>query len=551
MTRRLGRLLACLRRPDLLLLVAAVTVVAYAATNVGELSPDPETRYQVAESIVREGDLALADNGLTAAADDGTHYSVFFPGQTITFLPLAAVLEAARRVVGGEPGTWLRLGDFIAAMLLVPLIAAAAVLGHAALLGALGLGRRAAAASALVLALGTAQWVWATAGSEEVSLGAAAAWAMWFGLRGIGRLPELAAASAAGSDTDPADAARIRRSIITALGLGGVLVAVGLIHRGTAVAAAAGYVALTVPTLLAREHRGQLPRIAVGLVPWVLLASAIVAIVPLYNLARFGDPMDSGYGRFYGAMGGLWATPLLEGLGGHLISPGKSVFLYTPWLLLLLPAVASGPVRRRLGPLGPAIIVSTLVHLVLYSKTTFWAGAFGFGVRFHVCMLPLLLVPIAVWWWGRSASPAPVARIAVTALLSLSVTVQVLGLALNTGYEYLADRSAYDAQESRIPRAAAWDPARSPLRIRTEAVLRLMAGQDILPPGEPESKRIQATWNVFPVRAQVMLGDGPRTRVLWLLWAGLMIALAALLVLLAARLRREPPMTDPPKESAA
>jgi hypothetical protein len=49
---------------------------------------------------------------------------------------------------------------------------------------------------------------------------------------------------------------------------------------------------------------------------------------------------------------------------------------------------------------------------------------------------------------------------------------------------------------------------------------------------------------VFPVRAQVMLGDGPRTRVLWLLWAGLMIALAALLVLLAARLRREPPMTN-------
>lgn len=547
MTRRLGRLLACLRRPDLLLLVVAVTVVAYAATNVGELSPDPETRYQVAESIVREGDLALADNGLTAAANDGTHYSVFFPGQSITFLPLAAVLEAARRIVGGDPGTWLRLGDFIAAMLVVPLIAAAAVLGHAALLGALGLGRRAAAASALVLALGTAQWVWATAGSEEVSLGAAAVWAMWFGLRGIGRLPELAAAPAG----DPADAARIRRSIITALGLGGVLVAVGLIHRGTAIAAAAGYVALTVPPLLARQHRSHLPRIAVGLVPWVLLAAAIVAIVPLYNLARFGDPMDSGYGRFYGAMGGLWATPLLEGLGGHLVSPGKSVFLYTPWLLLLLPAVTSGRVRRRLGPLGPAILVATLVHLVLYSKTTFWAGAFGFGVRFHVCMLPLLLVPIAAWWWGRPAAPSPVARIAVTAVLTASVTVQVLGLALNTGYEYLADRSAYDPQESRIPRAAAWDPARSPLRIRTEAVLRLMGGQDILPPGEPESKRIQATWNVFPVRAQVMLGDGPRTRALWLLWSGLMIALAALLLVLAARLRHEPRTTNRLQEPAA
>ena len=532
---RLPRLLDALRGLPLPLLVATTVVVGYAAFNVGELSPDPETRYLVAESIVRDGDLAIDPNGLTAAADDGTHYSVFFPGQSILFLPVAGTIELGRAVLGGDPALWTRLGDFACAMLVIPLVAALAVLGHVALLRTLGLGERAACASAMVLAFATAQLVWGTAGSEEVVLGAAAAWAFLLGLQAIRRLPELDGRAGP-------DATVPRRAIVHGLGLGGVLIAFGLAHRGTAIAAALGFVVLTVPALL--RHRRHLGPIVLGLAPWFGLACIVVGLVPLYNLARFGDPLDTGYGRFYGEMGGLWATPLLEGLGGHLVSPGKSVFLYTPWLLLAVPAVASARVRRTLGPLGPAIAVATLVHLLLYSKTTFWAGAFGFGIRFHVCMLPLWLVPIAVWWWGpareRTAAAARAGRPLLAAVISLAAVsgaVQVLGLALNTGYEYLADRTAYDAEESRIPRAAAWDPSRSPLLIRTDAVLRRAAGEDILPPGEPESKRIQAEWNVFPVRAAIMLGEGGRTRALFALWGVLLVATAALMVTAAIRLR--------------
>jgi hypothetical protein len=531
-----------LRHPSLGLLLVVAVITGYAATNVGELSPDPETRYLVAESIVREGDLAIEPNGLTAAADDGTHYSVFFPGQTVSFLPVAAVFEVGRRIVGGDPETWRRLGDFTSAMFVVPAIAALAVLGHVTLLRDGGLGRRAATTGGLMLAFATAQWVWGTAGSEEVSLGACTVWAMVLGLRAVRRVAAL------DDDADAATVAAARRRIVRELGVGGGLIAFGLAHRGTAIAAAIGYVVLTLPTLL--RHRRHLLPITWGLVPWVALAGLIVGLVPLYNLARYGDPLDSGYGRFYEGVGGLWATPWLEGLGGHLISPGKSIFLYSPWLLLLGPAVASRRVRRTLGPLGPAIAITALVHLLLYARTTFWAGAFGFGVRFHVCMLPLLLVPIAVWWWGdRGAAAAPrrtrPVAAAVGVLALLSVTMQGLGLALNTGYEYLADRSAYDAEESRIPRAAAWDPARSPIRIRTEAVLRKIGGADILPPGEPEAKRIQAAWNVFPVRAAVMLGDGPRTQALFVLWAGLMAAFGGVLTWLALRLRRDGPDDEP------
>ncbi len=548
----LRRLLLAVRRPSLPLLLAAATMLGYMAFNVGEMTPDPETRYLVAESIVRDGDLAIDENPLTVPSD-GAHYSVFFPGQTVIFLPAAAVAEAARLIVGGDPVTFTRLGNFIACMLVVPFMAALAVLGHVALLRTLGLGVRAASAAGLLLAYGTLQFVWATAGSEEVSLGAATAWAYVLGLRAIRRLPELEAAPAA-------DAGAVRGAIVRGLGVGGVLVSTGLMHRGTAVAAALGFVVLTLPALI--RHRRHLLRITLGLVPWFLLACLLVAIVPLYHWARFGDPLDSGYGQYYAVVGGLWETPLLEGLAGHLVSPGKSLFLNTPWLLLLVPAVASARVRRVLGPLGPAIAVATVVHLLLYSKTTFWAGAFGFGIRYHVCMMPLWLAPIAIWWWGPARETAAgvaaraggLLRAAVIGLATVSVALQFFGVALNSGYEHLVDRPAYDA-DGRRPVEAAWDPTRSPILIRVTSVVRLAAGGDLMPPGESEDKRLQVEWNVFPVRAAIMLGDGLQTRTLFALWAVLLIGFAAVLLAIGLRLRpaaaRAGPVAGDPEPPAA
>lgn len=543
----------------LLWLVALATWLGYAAFNVGELTPDPQTRYLVAESIVRDGDLAISPNGLTAAADDGTHYSVFFPGQTLLFLPVAGATEIARRVVGGSPATWTMAGDFIACVAVVPFFAALSVLGHIRLLGALAVGPRAAVASGVALAFATQHWVWGTAGSEEIELAAIAAWTFALGLESVRRVTAVGA----GEDA-------VRRAARD-LGVSGVLIALGLAHRGTFLPVAAGFVALTlVPILRSPAGRGAFGRLTLRLLPWFVTACVIVALVPLYNLVRFGDPADSGYGRFYGEMGGLWATPWLEGIGGHLISPGKSVFLYSPWLLLLLPATLHPATWRRLGPLGPAIAVAAIGHLLIYSRTTFWSGAFGFGVRFHVSMMSLLLVPIAVWL--TSWRPRGGWRHGLAALAVVSVIAQGLGLALNTGYEFLADRSAYDPDEERIPRAAAWDPARSPFLIRAKAVARKVAGGDILPPGEPESKRIQAAWNVFPVRASIAFGGPPRddaagdaaeidrmtgaarppaglgrtlVPILWGGWALLVALFGATMWLLVGSWRSLPPDADP------
>ncbi len=508
-------------------LVALVVMLASALTSVGNLSSDPMTRYLVAESIVRDFDLAIERSELTVPGgpapgdpERGPHYSVFFPGQTLVMLPAAAAAEVARGVFGGPVALWRAAGCFLAAVLLMPAFAGLASLGHVALLRAVGIAERTACLGGLLVGLATAQWVWASAASEEVIVGALGAWSLLLCLGGRRML----------------EAGDVRRAA-RGFGVAGLLMAAGLLHRGTFLPfiLADGVVAL--PALLAAD-RSRLSRLLLALSPWFAASVAVALILPLYNWLRFEDPLESGYGRFYAELGGLWATPLLTGLRGHLLSPGKSMFLYTPLLLLLLPAVASPAARRRLGPLGLAVLVAVLTHMVIYSRTTYWAGAFGWAVRFHVSMMPLMLLPVTAWLVDRNLRPRWAAR-ATAAIVLLSVMVQLLGLSLNTGLETKQDRGAYAEHDHRLPEEAAWTWERSPLRLRAVNVWAKLAGPGIEPPMEDPSARIMTVWNIFPVRAMVALHDRPGlVAASWAAWAVLAAATAAAIVLL---IRRWPP----------
>lgn len=517
-------------------LVALVVMLASALTSVGNLSSDPMTRYLVAESIVRDGDLAIERSELTVPGgpapgdvERGPHYSVFFPGQTIVMLPAAAAAELARSAFGGPVALWRAAGCFLAAVLVMPAFAGLASLGHVALLRAVGVGERTACLGGLLTGLATAQWVWASAASEEVVVGALGAWSLLLCLSGRRML----------------EAGDVRLAA-RGFGCAGLMMAAGLLHRGTFLPfiLAGGVVAL--PSLLA-AGRPRLTRFTIALAPWFAASVAVAAILPLYNWLRFADPLESGYGRFYAELGGLWATPLLTGLRGHLLSPGKSMFLYTPLLLLLLPAVASPAARRRLAPLGAAVLVAVLTHLIIYSKTTYWAGAFGWAVRFHVSMMPLLLLPVGTWLADRDRRPRWTMR-ATAAVVAASVLVQLLGLSLNTGLETKQDRGAYAEHDHRLPEEAAWTWDRSPLRLRAVNVWAKLAGPGIDPPMDDPAARIMSVWNIFPVRAMVALHDRPRlVLVSWAAWA-ILAAITAAAV--AAMVRRWPPPDAPPADGS-
>lgn len=500
------------------LLVTVLTWTAYAASSVGNLSSDPLTRYLVAESILRDGDLAIPESGLTVpGGEDGDrHYSVFFPGQTLAMLPAAAVAEAGRAILGWSDTRTTEVGTFISSVVIMPGFAGLAVLGLMTILRRLCVSDAAAATAGLLTTFATVHWVWGAAGSEEVIVGTLGAWAL-LGVLAAQRQLEAGEVALA-----------VRR-----YGLTGLMLAAGVVHRGTFLPIVVAAVAAAVPALV--THRAMLGSIVVRLIPWFIASVAVASIVPIYNHARFGDPFETGYGVFYASLGGLWDTPPLTGLKGHLISPGKSLFLYSPLLLLLIPAALSPRVWRRLGPIGPALVLALFVHLWIYSRTTYWAGAFGWAVRFHVCMLPLVMVPIAVWIDRRAdglpGRPRPL-KAALAALVAVSVLVQLVGLSLNTGLETKQDRGAYRDDDHRIPEEAAWTWAHSPFRLRLINLGDKFTGGLEPPPNDPDytgdarQYEMLTVWNVFPFRVAATKPGSVEATIGWTLWGSLVAASA-------------------------
>lgn len=121
-----------------------------------------------------------------------------------------------------------------------------------------------------------------------------------------------------------------------------------------------------------------------------------------YNWFRFGSAFSSGYiaGEDFS---GAW----LAGIAGLLISPGRGLLWYTPWLPLAwiggrrLWELKREPILLRVA--GGAI----LFYILLYGKWYLWSGGFSWGARFLVPILPLLAFLTAPLLFARRKRGAP------------------------------------------------------------------------------------------------------------------------------------------------
>jgi hypothetical protein len=168
-----------------------------------------------------------------------------------------------------------------------------------------------------------------------------------------------------------------------------------------------------------------------------------------------------------------FAHPLLAGLAGELVSPGKGLLIFSPWLLMgLARRPVSDAARDRLvGPLGgllpgPALdplldrllAVGVLAQLLLFAKT----GGLGgdcYGPRFTTDMLP------AVAWMLAPALPGIQGRrrLWLWLLICWSIAVQAVG-----AWRYPSGHS--DAALTSSP-AAPWRPGNA------QFLLELRGGQ--------------------------------------------------------------------------
>jgi hypothetical protein len=191
----------------------------------------------------------------------------------------------------------------------------------------------------------------------------------------------------------------------------------------------AAFVLLGLPLTLALLVAGR----ACGWRKSVRLASSFVmGAAPLvlgllaYNAHRFGSPF-----RLSAASAGipLFDNPLL-GAAVLLLSPGKSIFLFSPVVVLaLLGARGLLKTDRALFLLAA---VATSSHLLLVSSLSFPSGDWCWGPRYLVLTLPLVCLALP---WSTAAG-----RWGSRAVTGWSVAVQVLALTLDH-QRYFFERS--------------------------------------------------------------------------------------------------------------
>jgi hypothetical protein len=192
---------------------------------------------------------------------------------------------------------------------------------------------------------------------------------------------------------------------------------------------------------------------------WGLPLAGWLGLILWWNWARFGTPFETGYG------GELqnFDTPLLKGLYGQLFSPGKSLFLYNPVLLLAIagwPFLWRSRLRRETALVGLAVSV---IYILIYSMWHDWQGGGVWGPRFLVPILPLLLLPVAGliqglvdWWQGKHRAGYFLALLSLLTI-GLSFGVQLLGVVIN----YQVYAAVY--KDEVIFRQMVFNPPDSPL----------------------------------------------------------------------------------------
>jgi hypothetical protein len=161
-----------------------------------------------------------------------------------------------------------------------------------------------------------------------------------------------------------------------------------------------------------------------------VLGYAALAFAPLlvvagaYNAARWGSPLVTGYEAIQSSA----TENVLVGLFGLVFSLGKSVFIFSPPLVLAIFAAAEFSRRRPRAALGAGLICAVMV--LAYTRFTFWGGDWSWGPRYLNFLVPAVLLPLAPaldrWWAGPRRYRATAA---VALLGTVGLAVQLLGSA--------------------------------------------------------------------------------------------------------------------------
>jgi hypothetical protein len=423
--------------------------------------------WEVAESMVRRVSISIRTSWPPnlPRGRDGRVYAVAPLIQSLVHVPGAAGRWALGKVA---PATAPHSVPFFSHLAPAALGALTCLLFF--LLAARFVRPLVAAVATAALAAGTSVWVYARSPYSEILQ--AACFLLFF----LGLLRTRAS-------PDPRNALWLGAAA-------GALVATKLVYLVAVLGGAAWLAWRLLRGSEPRLEAGRLLRVfgwaALGVLPFALMVVA-------HNIARWGSPFSSGY-ALAPTPGIMRVAPfgenMLVGLWGLFLSPGKSLFLYCPPLLLGLLGLPR--LYRRAPEVVTAMALTVLPVVLLYSRLLFWAGDYAWGPRYLVFLVPLLLLPAAVliedllaWealpsraarWWRRLALAS------ATMLVVLGIVVQVLGVSFIWDHHIRITREAGDAWLGTPNRAGASVPEQDGL---CGACFEDMHRQQWLPPFQP------------------------------------------------------------------
>ena len=154
------------------------------------------------------------------------------------------------------------------------------------------------------------------------------------------------------------------------------------------------------------------------------LMAALGLLFVGFNLLTVGSPLPD----YYLASRLLGEIDFWTALSGNLISPGRGMLIYTPFLLALpLLAIArKSPWQPHERSLLFIALLWPVLHLIAISRFSHWWGGWAFGARLMMDVLPALILATAILWPTHIRTILQ--RIAVGTFLALGV----FGIWINT-----------------------------------------------------------------------------------------------------------------------
>ncbi len=168
-----------------------------------------------------------------------------------------------------------------------------------------------------------------------------------------------------------------------------------------------------------------------------------------HNYLRFHSLLTTGYE-------GESFHPLpFDGIFGMLFSPGKSIFLYSPPLIM---SVILWPrLRRKNPPLAWALILTAGTALIFYGAWWAWHGGWVWGPRFLVPLVPLWCLPL-----GMMPIPRKWASLLLVVCV-LGVIVQILGTFTDVTPHYARVFEGDNPNDETRYAMVHYSPAHSPI----------------------------------------------------------------------------------------